>query len=80
MHRKDLFINDSCDWQAVKAIRKRLPQLDVIPAFTYIFHESHEAKRGKGQLRGRETDLGKERTFVIKPVDPIDTCTFVIST
>lgn len=33
LHAEDLLINDSSDRQAVKAISKGLPELDVIPSF-----------------------------------------------
>jgi hypothetical protein len=36
MHGEDLLINDSGNWQAVEAIRKCLPQLDVVSAFALI--------------------------------------------
>ena len=35
MHRKNFFVNDGCNRQAVKAISESLPQLDVVPAFAY---------------------------------------------
>lgn len=34
--RKDLLVNDSGDRQAVEAIGKGLPELDVIPAFAFV--------------------------------------------
>lgn len=36
MHCEDLFINDSCNWQAVEAVCKGLPQFDIIPSFAFI--------------------------------------------
>ena len=36
MHREDLLVYNCCNWQAVEAIRERLPQLDVIPPFAFI--------------------------------------------
>jgi len=41
VHRENLFVNDGCNWQAVKTVGKSLPQLDVVPAFTW------EDKNGK---------------------------------
>ena len=35
VHREDLFVDDGSDRQAVEAVRKRLPQLDVVPALAY---------------------------------------------
>ena len=36
MHGEDLLIDDGCDWQAVKAVRECLPQLDVVPPLALI--------------------------------------------
>lgn len=36
MHGEDLFIDDRSDWQTVEAIRKGLPQLDVVSPFAFI--------------------------------------------
>jgi hypothetical protein len=36
MHGEDFLINDSGDWQAVEAIRKSLPQLDVVSSLALI--------------------------------------------
>ena len=36
MHGEDLLIDDSCDWETVEAVRKRLPQLDVVSSFAFI--------------------------------------------
>jgi len=73
MHRKNFFVNDGCNRQAVKAISESLPQLDVVPAFAY------GEKHGMSYEVSWVTDLEK-RTFIVKAVNPIDTCTLVIST
>jgi len=36
MHGEDLLINDSGNWQAIEAIRKCLPQLDVVTSLALI--------------------------------------------
>ena len=36
MHRKDLLIDDSGDRQAVEAVRKCLPQLDVVASLAFV--------------------------------------------
>lgn len=36
MHREDFFVDDCCDWQAVEAISKSLPQLDVEAPLAFI--------------------------------------------
>ena len=35
MATEDLFINNGSDWEAVKTVCERFPELDVIPSFTY---------------------------------------------
>ena len=36
VHGEDLLVDDGCDWQAVEAVRKCLPQLDIVPALALI--------------------------------------------
>ncbi len=36
MHGEDLLVNDRCDWQAVEAVRKCLPQLDVVASLALV--------------------------------------------
>jgi hypothetical protein len=45
VHCEDLFVNDSGDGQAVEAVGKSLPQLDVIPSLTLVV-ESVDAVDG----------------------------------
>jgi hypothetical protein len=37
MTTENLFINNCCHWEAVKAIRKGFPKLDIIPPLTYNY-------------------------------------------
>lgn len=36
MHCEDLLVDDGRDWQAVEAIRKSLPKLNVVPSLAFI--------------------------------------------
>jgi len=36
MHGEDFLIDDGSDWQAIEAIRKSLPKLDIIATLTLI--------------------------------------------
>ncbi len=36
MHGEDLIVDDGCDGQAVEAVRKCLPQLDVVSALALV--------------------------------------------
>ncbi len=36
MHGEDLLIDNSGNWQAIEAIRKRFPQFNIIPSLTFV--------------------------------------------
>lgn len=36
MHGEDLLVDDGSNGQAVETVRKRLPQLDVVPALAFV--------------------------------------------
>jgi hypothetical protein len=36
VHCEDLLVNDGSNWQAVKAISKGLPQLDIVPSLALV--------------------------------------------
>lgn len=36
VHREDLLVNDGCDGQAVEAVRKCLPQFDVVTTLAFV--------------------------------------------
>lgn len=36
VHGEDLFVDDGCDWQAVEAVRKCLPKLDIVSPLALI--------------------------------------------
>lgn len=46
MHREDLLVNDSGNRQAVEAVGKRLPQLDVVPSFALVVEAVNAIDRG----------------------------------
>jgi hypothetical protein len=46
VHREDLFIDDGSDWQAVEAVRKCLPQLDVVSTLAFVI-EAIDAVDGR---------------------------------
>lgn len=46
MHGEDFLINDGRDRQAVEAVRKCLPQLDVVPALALIVETVDAVNRG----------------------------------
>ena len=46
MHCEYLFVNDGCDWQAVEAVGKRFPQLDIVASFALIVKSVYTVDRG----------------------------------
>lgn len=36
MHGENFLVNDSCDWQAIEAIGKRLPEFNVISSLALV--------------------------------------------
>lgn len=36
MHTKDLLLHESRNWQTVKAINKRLPELNIISSLAFV--------------------------------------------
>lgn len=36
VHGKDLLVDDSSNWQAIEAISKGLPKLDIIPSLAFV--------------------------------------------
>jgi hypothetical protein len=36
MHGEDLLVNDSCNRKTVEAVRKCLPELDIVAAFALV--------------------------------------------
>lgn len=46
VHGEDLLINDGSDWQAVEAVRERLPQLDVVPTLALVVETVDAVDRG----------------------------------
>ena len=46
MHGEDLLINDCGDWQAIEAVRKSLPQLDIVTSLAFIVESVDAVDRG----------------------------------
>ena len=46
MHGEDLLVDDGGDWQAIEAVCKRLPQLDVISTLALIVESVYTVDRG----------------------------------
>ena len=46
MHGENLFVNDGCNGQAVEAVGKGLPQLDIVSSFALIVETIDTVDRG----------------------------------
>ncbi len=46
MHGEDFLVNNSCNWQAIEAIGKSLPQLNVIPPLALVVESIDPIDRG----------------------------------
>lgn len=46
MHREDLLVDDRCDGQTIEAIRKGLPQFDVVSSFAFVIKAVNSIYRG----------------------------------
>ena len=45
MHGEDLLVDDGSNWQAVEAVRKCLPQLDIVPPLALIIEAVNAVDR-----------------------------------
>ena len=76
MHRENLLINDRRDRQAVETVGECLPQLDVVAPFAC---RQESARRSDRITRwGRRVGGGSTHTFIVEPVDSVDTGTLVV--
>ena len=55
VHAEDLFVHDGGHGQAVEAVRKRLPQLDVVPPLACVNAPDREKGRGEGHTGQRQS-------------------------
>jgi hypothetical protein len=72
VHRKDLLVNDSSDWQTVETICKSLPQFDVVSSLALRRRQSKESKCKRQRAKK------SQRTLVVKPVNPVYARAFVV--
>jgi hypothetical protein len=71
VHAEDLLVDDCGDREAVEAVGKCLPELDVVPSL---------ACAGSTLVEDDDNlDLANALTFVVKAVDAVDACAFVVA-
>ncbi len=46
MHGEDLFVDDCCNWEAVEAVSKGLPELNVVPPLALVVEPVYAVDRG----------------------------------
>lgn len=57
MHGEDLFVDDGSDRQAVEAIRKSLPQLDVVSALALIVEAVNTVDAGTFVVSSQDEEI-----------------------
>lgn len=57
VHREDLLINNSCDWQAIEAIGERLPKLDVVSSFTLVVESIDTVNRSTFMVTTEDEEI-----------------------
>lgn len=57
MHRKDLFVDDCGNWQAVEAICECLPQLNVIPPLALVVESVNTVYRGAFMVATEDEEI-----------------------
>ena len=57
MHGEDLLVNDGSDGQAVEAIGKRLPELDVVPALALVVEAVDAVDRGALVVASQDEEI-----------------------
>ena len=72
MHGEYLLVDDGGDGQAIKAVRKCLPQLDVVPAFAW-------ARSSVSITNGEKYRSEGSRTLVVEAIDSVDARTFMVT-
>lgn len=57
MHTKDLVLHNSRNWQTVKAINKRLPELDIIPPLAFVVKPIDSVYRGTFVISSQDKEV-----------------------
>jgi len=57
MHGEYFFIDDCGDWQAVKTIRKRLPQLNVVPPLAFVVEAVNTIDRSTFMISAEDEEI-----------------------
>ena len=66
MHRKDLFIYDCCNGQAIEAVRERLPELDVVPPLAFIVEPINAVNRSTLMVSTQNEEILRVFDFICK--------------
>jgi len=57
VHGEDLLVDDSGDGQAVEAVGKRLPQLDVVSSFALVVESVDAVNRGALVVAAKDEEV-----------------------
>ena len=66
MHGKDLFVNNSCDRQAIETISECLPEFDVIPPFALVVEPVDPVDGGTFMIATKNEEILGILDFVSK--------------
>ena len=66
VHGKDLFINDSCDRQAIETISECFPELDIIPPFAFVVKSIDSVDGGTFMITPEDEKILRILDFVGK--------------
>lgn len=73
MHSEDLLVNDCCNRQAVEAVCKGLPKLDVVSSLTLIIEAIDAADRGTFVVAAQDEEvfwvfdlIGKKKAYSLQ--------------
>ena len=57
VHCENLLINDGCNWEAVEAVGKRLPQLNVVPALAFVIESVDSVDGGAFVVASKDEEV-----------------------
>lgn len=64
MHAEDLLINDTGNWQAVKAVCECLPQLDTVASLALVVKSIYSVNGGALMVATKDEEIVRVFDFV----------------
>ena len=66
MHGEDLLVDDRCDGQAIEAVGKCLPQLDIVTSLAFVIEPVYAINRGALMVTSKNEEVLRVLDFVRK--------------